>query len=378
MFVLKIQSFSSLVRRQATGFFCDSNFADPFDLVMLVVLALLGGLLGAVFNQIVEHLSHLRMHHINPSAVKRSLEVLLLVVMTGSAAVLLPSAFPCQQATRAIMMQDSIGCLSEADVHQISYGTARHERLADLLRLVDNVDSIEELAEMKRNLDLYKYEAKNEDEMMAEDAWKDVVMIDNQHNDGRGEFIHLHYPHAYTCNATAHEYNGMAMLWLNGGVKGVKVLMQRGFPQLLTWPVLLSFCGVYFILAACTSGCSVPAGLVVPMLCVGGSFGRLVGLLGLHIKKEACAEFAALDDTLATNSYFWSTTYRWIGRECNLPDPGVYAVVGMAAFLGGSGRITIFLATMMLELTDDASLIAPVGFVCILAMVMGNRFNHGK
>ena len=167
------------------------------------------------------------------------------------------------------------------------------------------------------------------------------------------------------------------MLWLNGGVKGVKVLMQRGFPHLLTWPVLLSFCGVYFLVAALTSGCSVPAGLVVPMLLIGGSFGRLVGLIGLEMKKDTCAELGRVDSSLLTNAFFWSSEYRWIGRECNLPDPGVYAVIGMAAFLGGSGRITVFLATMMVELTDDASLIAPVGIVCILSMVIGNRFNHG-
>jgi len=35
------------------------------------------------------------------------------------------------------------------------------------------------------------------------------------------------------------------------------------------------------------------------------------------------------------------------------------------------------LAVVMLELTGDASLIAPVGIVCILAMLVGNGFNHG-
>jgi hypothetical protein len=32
---------------------------------------------------------------------------------------------------------------------------------------------------------------------------------------------------------------------------------------------------------------------------------------------------------------------------------------------------------MMVELTDDAALIAPVGMACIIAMVIGNHFNHG-
>ena len=58
----------------------------------------------------------------------------------------------------------------------------------------------------------------------------------------------------------------MSMLWLNGGVKGVKVLMQRGFPHMLSWEVLLVFFCVYFVLASYTSGTSVPAGLIVPML----------------------------------------------------------------------------------------------------------------
>jgi hypothetical protein len=116
-----------------------------------------------------------------------------------------------------------------------------------------------------------------------EDHWKEAVMIDNvlttnssssQHRrlgaaaggggggggGAGGGYIHVHYPHSYTCKDPEHNYNGMAMLWLNGGVKGVKVLMQRGFPHLLSAPVLITFCVVYFFLAACTSGCSVPAG----------------------------------------------------------------------------------------------------------------------
>lgn len=55
----------------------------------------------------------------------------------------------------------------------------------------------------------------------------------------------------------------------------------------------------------------------------------------------------------------------------------MYAVVGMAAFLSGSSRITMMLATVIVELTDDASLIAPVGCATIIATIVGNFFNHG-
>ena len=27
-----------------------------------------------------------------------------------------------------------------------------------------------------------------------------------------------------------------------------------------------------------------------------------------------------------TNTYFWSTAYRWIGRDCRMPDPGMYVM----------------------------------------------------
>ena len=63
--------------------------------------------------------------------------------------------------------------------------------------------------------------------------------------------------------------------------------------------------------------------------------------------------------------------------QCGMPDPGVYAILGMAGFMGGSGRITLMLATLLLELTDDVKIIVPVGVACLIAMLVANRFNHG-
>ena len=53
----------------------------------------------------------------------------------------------------------------------------------------------------------------------------DVIWLDNQ--DTAKSYIHLHYVHTYNCGKKSHKYNGMSMLWLNGGVKAVKVLMQK-------------------------------------------------------------------------------------------------------------------------------------------------------
>ena len=63
--------------KQATGHFC--TLFDGVDVALFCVIAAIGGVLGALFNQIVEHLNHLRAHHVNASLWKRLLEVVLLV-----------------------------------------------------------------------------------------------------------------------------------------------------------------------------------------------------------------------------------------------------------------------------------------------------------
>ena len=119
--------------KQTTGFFCDSDFGDGTDVAMFLLLAIVGGILGSAFNQVVEHLNHLRAHHTAGSAWKRSLEVLVLVLVTGSVAVFLPAAFPCEVESRELLMKDSTGCLSDADLHQISFGEVQHDQLQSLL-----------------------------------------------------------------------------------------------------------------------------------------------------------------------------------------------------------------------------------------------------
>ena len=80
-----------------------------------------------------------------------------------------------------------------------------------------------------------------------EEFWKDHVMMDNT---DLHKHIHLHYQHSYTCENQG-DYNAMSMLWLNGGVKGVKVLLQRGFPHMLSWQVRCrSYCSPHTARAA--------------------------------------------------------------------------------------------------------------------------------
>eukprot|EP00941_MAST-03F_sp_MAST-3F-sp1_P005392 g5392.t1 len=199
-----------------------------------------------------------------------------------------------------------------------------------------------------------------------------------------GDFFHLHYTHSFNCPSDTNAdkiqlYNEMASLWLNGGLKAVKFLLMRGVPHLISPSTLTCFGIVYFLIAAITAGVSVPAGLVVPMLLIGGSFGRLVGVLMIPLHNSLCKDAPAVypEDGSAIDSFLWSSILRYHFEECRQADPAMFAVIGCAAFMGGSGRITLFLATVLLELTNDIQLVAPMGLVTLISMQVANFYNHG-
>ena len=346
--------------KQTTGMFC--SYHDFVDYMFFILLGIIGGCFGALFNHIVERLNHFRVTHINKSVLWRLLEVTGICLLTGTVAIFLPFLFSCRSTATKIVLEDSAGCLNADDQFQISHGAVTQSFIENLLGTSSNSSSSKGLrGEVLKELGTTPLSPNN------------VVWLSNNK-----KYVHLHYVHAFSCDANKHKFNEMAMLWLNGGVKAVKVLLQRGFPYMHSWQVLLVFFLCYFFLASITAGISVPAGLVVPMLLIGGSYGRLVGLLALGAKKNMCESYQTINsEQMNSDVYYWSAYVRWVIRSCRMPDPGTFAIVGAASFLGGSGRITVMLATVLLELTDDASMIAPVGVCCIFAMLVGNTFNHG-
>merc|ERR1712072_174313 len=104
-------------------------------------------------------------------------------------------------------------------------------------------------------------------------------------------------------------------------------------------------------------------------------------MLNMEVKKKTCSAFINSPFSRATvNSLTmaqWSHEYHAMLGSCGWPDPGSYAVVGAASFMGGSGRITLFLATVMLELTNDIKMLPPIAFAVIVAIWTGNKINHG-
>ena len=77
------------------------------------------------------------------------------------------------------------------------------------------------------------------------------------------------------------------------------------------------------LLTIITFGCKVPSGIIIPALDAGALFGRMVGQLVPNI------------------------------------SPGIFAMVGSAAFLAGVSRMTVSLAVIMFELTGEVNFIPP-------------------
>ena len=102
-----------------------------------------------------------------------------------------------------------------------------------------------------------------------------------------------------------------------------------------------------------TFGSGIPAGLFVPSLYCGACTGRIVGII---LKKVN-------DDYY----YFCKTGI----------EPGVYAMIGAAATLGGVCRVTISLVVIMFELTGALEYIVPFMIAVQVAKWTGDTMTEG-
>jgi chloride channel 3/4/5 len=95
-------------------------------------------------------------------------------------------------------------------------------------------------------------------------------------------------------------------------------------------------------------GCKVPAGIFVPSMAIGASFGRTVGILvqALHESMPQSALFASCEPDVPCIT------------------PGTYAFLGAAAALSGIMHITVSVVVIMFELTGALTYILPTMVRC--------------
>ncbi|CAJ0958722.1 unnamed protein product, partial [Mesorhabditis belari] len=108
-----------------------------------------------------------------------------------------------------------------------------------------------------------------------------------------------------------------------------------------------------------TFGLKVPCGLFIPSLAMGAISGRLLGIT-----------MEALTTSLQASGGQSEWMSCQIGKDCVYP--GLYAMVGAAAVLGGVTRMTVSLVVIMFELTGSLEFIVPTMVAVMFAKWVGD------
>lgn len=125
--------------------------------------------------------------------------------------------------------------------------------------------------------------------------------------------------------------------------------------------VSLLFATVFrMFLTVITYGCKVPAGIFVPSMAAGATFGRALGVL-----------MAAFYENNKDSKIFSTCTT----EKCVIP--GTYAFLGAAAALSGITDLTVTVAVIMFELTGAMRYIIPTMIVVAVTKVINDRWGKG-
>nr|CAD7400001.1 unnamed protein product [Timema cristinae] len=143
------------------------------------------------------------------------------------------------------------------------------------------------------------------------------------------------------------DYSAVAAIWFQTPESSVKSLFHDP-PGSHKFISLGIFFLLYFLLSVCTYGLSVSGGLFIPAILTGAAWGRLAGM--------------SLTTMLPNST--------WV-------DPGKYALVGAAAQLGGTVRMTISLTVILIEATGNITFAFPLMLSLIMAKWTGDIFNEG-
>ncbi|XP_053399925.1 H(+)/Cl(-) exchange transporter 4-like isoform X2 [Mercenaria mercenaria] len=135
----------------------------------------------------------------------------------------------------------------------------------------------------------------------------------------------------------------MSSTYAGGGVK-------RAIWQLV---LALIFKGIITVF---TFGMKVPSGLFIPSMAVGAIMGRLIGI--------------GMEQLVIANRY--SPLFKNMCQSDCAITPGLYAMVGAAAALGGVTRMTVSLVVIMFELTGGLQYIVPLMLATMASKWVGD------
>ncbi|KDD74684.1 voltage gated chloride channel protein [Helicosporidium sp. ATCC 50920] len=160
-------------------------------------------------------------------------------------------------------------------------------------------------------------------------------------------------------------YNELATLASVTGEDAIRHLFTRGTHREFGYASLLAMLSLYFVGAAWTGGSAISSGVFVPMLLIGACVGRLVGLATVDL---AAARGAGTEGA-PPGVFLPPSPWAWI-------DPGAFALIGAGAFMGGVTRMTLALAVIVMELSNDVRMLLPCMVAVMLAKWVADMGSH--
>merc|ERR1711962_1365234 len=148
------------------------------------------------------------------------------------------------------------------------------------------------------------------------------------------------------------QFSPAATLFFTNGDDTIQRLLSRSIEKEFGYGILFTFLGIYFILACWASGTQISCGLVVPMLLIGSLYGRILGRITVDIFG------------VQTGSY-----WQWM-------NPGAFALLGGVSFFGGVTRLTMSLAVIMVEITNDIQFLLLIIVTILFSKWTGDLFTH--
>ena len=167
----------------------------------------------------------------------------------------------------------------------------------------------------------------------------------------------------YVCRNRTTHYSPMATLMTSGGKPAIRRLLSRHTGEEFSATTIAVFGTVYFLTAAYINGAALATGMVIPMLVVGSCIGRLFGLLMVYVFATTVRGGALSDGLIAKGLWEHQS---WM-------DPGVFALVGAAAFFGGVSRMTISLTVIVVELSGELHYLLPIMAAIVVAKHTADR-----
>ncbi|KNE66402.1 hypothetical protein AMAG_11543 [Allomyces macrogynus ATCC 38327] len=385
---------------------CNLNL-NILDFVSWAIIGAAGGVLGHLYNLLVAKISKLRAKYIQPSRVRRVVEVIVVVVISMTATAFLiqvpteddgstctsfdrslkhlikvPDDNPCVYACKDLLNVDASSLLhkrapaappsdeTETPLDKCTYWFYGHlctdVRIRDIVlaEAVDRYLAAGEYCAKKPPTERYSLLIETSQEVhdlvaSSIDTYKSALYPKGLFFDGdfnktaaaSKSKSSLHKRAAAKPLTEPKCYHQMASLFMNQPENILNNLFTRGYYYLFEWRTLLIFGFAYLILSLATHNISAPTDLVIPGLIVGAAFGRLYAL-GVNVLRS-----------------------KW---GLGLADPGATALLGTAAFWSGTSRLVVTIIVIALQATNEQTYLNGVTMVVLIATAIGNAFGESQ